>query len=305
MNFADTLVYARRWLSPEPAFQASPDDRENVRRLAAAAREHLSAARASADQRLFGAAGTLYGHAIAVFLEAKGLIGGPSNPGHAGAADFVSSSPFGSTEAGRDAICLLRAQPIEGTRAGRRRRAALMGLDGSACALGSLLYPATEAEVQRLRARRRIAVGSILAIAALTTGLWVVAPRNLARGKPVTASSIRFGTPQALVNGAIEWGTFGLHTGGGRAWATIDLEDFFSLSSAEIFGRGDGHVEAGLPLAVDLSDDGVTFRPAGSCTDIFTQATPCVVNLDHQRARFVRVAASEIVLSEVEVFGSR
>jgi hypothetical protein len=56
---------------------------------------------------------------------------------------------------------------------------------------------------------------------------------------------------------------------------------------------------------VDLSDDGVTFRPAGSCTDIFTQATPCVVNLDHQRARFVRVAASEIVLSEVEVFGSR
>jgi hypothetical protein len=55
---------------------------------------------------------------------------------------------------------------------------------------------------------------------------------------------------------------------------------------------------------VDLSDDGVTFRVAGACRDIFTQATPCVVSLVHQRARFVRVAAAEVVLSEVEVYAA-
>ena len=112
------------------------------------------------------------------------------------------------------------------------------------------------------------------------------------------------GSPQALTNGAIEWGTFGFHSGGsGREWAMIDLEKFFALDNAEVYSRGEGRFEFNLPLMVETSADGVSFQPGGACAEVFTQATPCVVELQRVRARFVRVSAAEIVLSEVEVYG--
>jgi hypothetical protein len=305
MNVPEALVLVWRWFSPAPAFAASAEVRDRVGSIAAIGREHLRAARTAVDQRLFAPAARLYGHAIGGFLQAKRLLGDAEAPGdEADVAAFVSASPFGSTEPGRDALLLLQDRPIDGARPGRRRRRALTGLDRAAAGLGAQLYPAKEADVRGLQRRRRLAAALLLLVAVAGLGRWLTAPRNIARGKRVTASSVRFGAPQGLVNGAIEWGTFGLHTGSGREWATIDLGDFYSLASAEIYGRGDGHLESGLPLSVDLSDDGVTFRVAGACRDIFTQATPCVVSLVHQRARFVRVAAAEVVLSEVEVYAA-
>jgi hypothetical protein len=306
MNFSRVLAISRRWLLPQAAFEASPQTRAGVASLAETGRNHLAAARMAVDQRMFLPAAALYGHGIGSFLQAKRLLADPENGG-AGAvapAEFVAASPFGSTDAGRDALLLLREQPIDGPRRSRRCRKALAGLHQIAATLAVPLYPATDGDVRRLQMRRGLAVGLFLLVAVVGIGHWLTAPRNVARGKRVTASSVRFGSPQGLVNGAIEWGTFGLHTGSGRAWATIDLGDFYSLAYAEIYGRGDGRFEFNLPLTVDLSDDGTTFRAAGACAEIFTQATPCVVNLAHQRARFVRVSADEVVLSEVEVYAA-
>jgi hypothetical protein len=316
MTIPDLIVLLRRWMSPEPAFAASPQDRERIAKVTGVGRHHLMAARATVDQRLFAPAATLYGHAIASFLQArrvltdaqaaaKGKVGSPPESvaaAPATPADFIAASPFGPTEAGRDALRLLQELPADGAPSNARSRRALAGLDRLAAGLGTEFYPASESDVRGLRMRRRIVAVLALFVAIALLGRWLTAPRNVARGKRVTASSVRFGAPQALVNGAIEWGTFGLHTGSGRAWATIDLGDFYTLAFADIYGRGDGHLEHNLPLSVDLSDDGIAFRPAGACTDIFTQASPCVVSLAHQRARFVRVSASEVVLSEVEVY---
>jgi len=309
MNFSRVLAISGRWLSPKAAFEAPPQTRAGVASLGETGRNHLAAARIAVDQRMFLPAAALYGHSIGSFLQAKRLLadaenGGTTATSPASPAEFVAASPFGSTDAGRDALLLLREQPIDGPRRSRRCRKALAGLHQIAATLAAPLYPATDADVRRLQMRRGLAVGLVLLVAVVGIGHWLTAPRNVARGKRVTASSVRFGSPQGLVNGAIEWGTFGLHTGSGRAWATIDLGDFYSLAYAEIYGRGDGRFEFNLPLAVDLSDDGTTFRAAGACGEIFTQATPCVVNLAHQRARFVRVSANEVVLSEVEVYAA-
>jgi len=304
MNFSEVPRRLARWLSPEPALAAPPDSLERIARLARDGRTHLTAARAAGDQRLPVAAAALYGNAIRCFLEARHLAA-PEQPSPPAPADYIASSDFGKTDRGRDALHLLREEPIDdGWRGRGRAMKALAGFDRMVAPLAAGLYPVSHAEVRRLRMKRQIAAGLFALLAPAAVVRCATAPRNVALGKHVTASSVRFGAPQALVNGAIEWGTFGLHTGSGREWATIDLGKFYPLAFAEIYGRGDGHVESGLPLNVELSDDGVAFRLAGACADIFTQATPCVVNLARQRARFVRVTAWEIVLSEVEVYAA-
>ncbi|MGO9836537.1 MAG: discoidin domain-containing protein [Polyangiaceae bacterium] len=306
MSPSDVIARAARWLSPEPAFQAPQHDREKVSDLVRAGRDYVRAARAT-DPRRTAATAALYRDALDCLLSAQTVstatTGPEEAPGPVDAATFVSTSPLAPGDPGKDAVQLLKEPRAIPAITLRRATRALATLDRVAAGLVSKLYPATEIEARHLRMRRRVGTGLLLALSVALGVRSLTAPRNVARGKKVTASSVRFGSPQALVNGAIEWGTFGLHTGAGSEWAVIDLGTFYSLVSADIYARGDGRLEFNLPLRVDLSDDGVTFRPAGACKELFTQATPCVVNLGHQRARYVRVAASEVVLSEVEVYG--
>jgi hypothetical protein len=152
--------------------------------------------------------------------------------------------------------------------------------------------------------RLLLLVGGLAAVGSLAVRA-ALAPRNLALSRPVTSSSVRFGNPDALTNGAVEWGTFGLHTAAGGAWATVDLGDSYRLAEARIYGRGDRFFRSGLPLEVQLSGDGSRFRSVASCTTPITQATPCTAPLRHEHARYVRVAANEVVLSEVEVLEDR
>jgi hypothetical protein len=299
MDFAQAPTAFLRWWSPKPRTSATPEAQQKAAALVHTGRGHRAAARILGDQRMWIPAAALYERALGCFLEVNGTSASLSP------REWITGSAFGGTDQGRDAVRLLEGHGLSGRRVERRSRRALEGLDRIVSTLGNSLYPASERDALWLRVRRRFALGIAASVALVATGFWLAAPRNLARGKHVTASSVRLGSPQALVNGAIEWGTFGLHTGSGREWAIIDLGDFYTLSSVEVFGRGDGRFEFDLPLHVDLSADGVAFRPAGACTDIFTQATPCVVNLPHSRARYVRVSGPEIVLSEVEVFGTR
>jgi hypothetical protein len=203
-----------------------------------------------------------------------------------------------------DAVLLLREPQTTRTISWWRRQRALACLAKVGSLAAREVYPLGNAEVRSLAIRRRASVVALCLGAVLTVVVWSKSPRNVARGKPVTASSVRMGSAQALTNGAIEWGTFGLHTGSsGNEWAIIDLQKFYALEQAEIYARGEGRFEFNLPLLVELSADGSSFKQAGACTELFTQATPCVVDLHRVRARYVRVSAPEVVLSEVEVYG--
>lgn len=319
MKLLGVVARAIGWWSPRSASASASGPREKAAALAAAGREHLVAARVARDLRLPASGALLYGRAISAFSDARALLSAPAEqappaaqadggggPGMAvgDPAAELASSPLASTAQGADALTILREPGKAESLDARRVRKALSVLEGMARGLQSGLFPLSDGEVRAARLRRRVGAALLLCCAAVLLIRWTVSPKNVARGKPVTVSSIRLGTPQGIVNGAIEWGTFGLHSGSsGREWATIDLQKFFSLSSAEIYSRGDGRFEFNLPLMVELSDDGARFRPGGSCPDLFTQATPCVVNLHRERARFVRVSAPEVVLAEVEVYG--
>lgn len=127
--------------------------------------------------------------------------------------------------------------------------------------------------------------------------------RNAALHKPVAVSSVRLGDPRALVNGFVEYGGYALHTKTEPfAWVRVDLESPRPLSEIRLYARGDGYYD--LPSAridVGLSEDGLTYRRAGRCADIFTQLDPCVIDATGEPARYVLVSnASALVLSEIE-----
>jgi hypothetical protein len=111
-----------------------------------------------------------------------------------------------------------------------------------------------------------------------------------------------------VVNGVVEWGAYALHTRhDAGAWVTVDLEGAFRIDEVRYYGRGDGFFgEDATPVAVELSMDGRTFRQAGVCDPIVTQASPCQVRPASARARYVRLKhPGYLVVSELEVYGAR
>ena len=152
----------------------------------------------------------------------------------------------------------------------------------------------------------RIGWNACRGIAAIALAAWR-APKNLALHRPITASGVLYGSPTGLVNGSIEWGTFAFYSNdSGPAWVLIDLEASRSIHEVRIWNRGDGQLEDAEGTRVELSDDGTTFRPAATCEDLFTQATPCRLGLGGARARYVKLVHPwYLALSEVEVLGWR
>jgi hypothetical protein len=307
-RFGTLLSTAKSWWLPVASFDAPAAVRDAAAKIAASGREHVLAARRAEDERMPGAAASLYGKAISLFASAKSmLVEGkvPEGPPSADPVEVVRSSTEAwiAAEQRADAISVLADPKAVGTLGWWRRRRALACLRRSSMQLGRELRACSDRDVVVLRTTRQLGTIALACVVFGSIVAWVKLPKNVARGKPVTASSVRMGAPQALTNGAIEWGTFGLHTGGsGREWAAIDLQKFYTLDTAEIYSRGEGRFEFNIPLMVELSDDGTNYRSVGACTELFTQSTPCVVSLKHQRARYVRVSAPEVVLSEVEVY---
>jgi hypothetical protein len=160
-----------------------------------------------------------------------------------------------------------------------------------------------------LPSRRALQLAPALALAAAgltATIAFSFGPTNLALHRPVTTSSIRLGNPQGAVNGIIEWGSYAVHTRSeSPAWLEIDLGAVHRIHEVRIYNRGDGfYDERSARIAVQLSPEGRTFRTLGGCTAIFTQASPCRVQIDGEPARYLRLEhRTHLVLSEVEVFG--
>jgi hypothetical protein len=153
-----------------------------------------------------------------------------------------------------------------------------------------------------------LSVGKVaLSVAAAAAIVFAPTRRNLALHKPVEASSVRLGHPSSLVNGAVEWGSYALHTQTERpAHVTIDLEGIHRLGEVRVYGRGDGfHVDTTPRVMVKTSLDGRSFRHGATCNEFPMQASPCRVDLRGVTARYVRLEDSFLVLSEIEVFEAR
>ena len=160
----------------------------------------------------------------------------------------------------------------------------------------------------------RIGVAGLLVLAVF---VWLVSrvstPSNLALHKPVKVSSTH---PQSaapadgsgLVNGVHET-TYGMQTNREDSpWVMIDLESSYLVTQVDVYNRADGWFDEGLPLVLELSEDGRTFTEVARRNDTFSATAPWTYLGSGVKARYVRVRAPHtgyIALSEIEVRGKR
>jgi len=151
--------------------------------------------------------------------------------------------------------------------------------------------------------RISIAVLTVLALP-LAWEIWVLSPTNISFHKKVTASSQMPNThPERVVDDELYGGRVFESAQEGAPWLSIDLGDRYFISDAEVFGFGDS-----LPLAFEVSDDGISYRYVASKADPYIGWLPWVVKPLQVDARFVRLRMlnpGSLALSEVIVYGRR
>ncbi|HEV3189013.1 MAG TPA: discoidin domain-containing protein [Polyangiaceae bacterium] len=174
--------------------------------------------------------------------------------------------------------------------------------------LARLVDPRSPREFRSVRAFR-VAVGAICVLGLLAfLGNRAFAPKNLAKGKPATSSDgTMFSTaPAGAVDGEKN-GTYGFHSAiEDSPWLSIDLGKNYEIRRIKVFGRGDGYNDQSIPLALEASDDGSSYRQVAVRNDPFSEADPWEIEPPPPfAARFVRLRTlrrSYLVLGEVEVY---
>ncbi len=161
-----------------------------------------------------------------------------------------------------------------------------------------------------MKAARIARVGlasTALAALALFGAVRALSPTNLALRKPVASSSRAYDTtPEAAVDGR-KFGRLGFHSSmEDSPWISIDLGRRYQIERIAVFGRDDCCFDQSIPLALQVSDDGATYRDIDERKDWFTAYEPWIVKPREAVARFVRLqtrAHAVLVLSEVEING--
>lgn len=140
-----------------------------------------------------------------------------------------------------------------------------------------------------------------------TAAYFAMLPTNIAKGKPVVASSIAYDTqPPGVVDGK-DYGRFGFHSAVEPSpWIRVDLGRRYLLTDIKIFGRHDCCYDQSVPMVLEISDDGEQFRGVAERSNPFDQVDPWQIALQRVPARYVRVRTlreAVLVLSEIEVYG--
>lgn len=214
--------------------------------------------------------------------------------------------PFGLTAARQ---LLARSAPLAYDRlsaeeAGRR----LYEFAATTRWLSTLTEARSPAELKLARTVR-LTTAALCGVAMLTWLVsWIVSPKNVALGKPVTSSSASEGTaPVGAVDG-VKNGRFGFHSAEENSpWLAIDLGAPYRIASVKVFGRGDAYFEQSIPLAFEVSDDGRSFRKIAERSRAFSESDPWVIEPNALVTRLVRLRTerrSYLVVSEVEVYGT-
>jgi hypothetical protein len=171
----------------------------------------------------------------------------------------------------------------------------------------------TSREIRRARLVGTLAgaAASVLLLALLVA--LILRPTNLARNRPVQASSR---APQSLapadgsglVNGVKEH-TYGIHTNNENSpWVMVDLQSSYAITQIAVYNRGEGWFDESLPLVLELSENGRDFVEVSRRAENFSQEQPWIYASPGVRARYIRVRAPHVgylALSEIEVNGHR
>jgi hypothetical protein len=315
-TLADALLLRDR---ERIAVTYSPAQRTTVRGLVAAAAERTRAA-ALVLERHPTSALTLYREAARLLVTALLAAGAGAASADPGRGDDLSA-----------ALDALRARGLRppvatdafwahlredaGVAADHRARPESLALaEGGREAvawLARLVEPRDVAELRFLR-RTRLWVGGVATALVLASLGWLVAPRrNLALHKPVTVSGLApegASTPDGLTDGVIA-GSYGVRTKASDApWVQVDLKAPYLIDLVRIYNRGDEALEEGLPMTLQLSDNGRDFTDLETRNSTFGQTTPWTIKLEHRRGRYLRVRGLRghfLALSELEAFGHR
>jgi hypothetical protein len=161
------------------------------------------------------------------------------------------------------------------------------------------------ARIIRLSAAGAAALGLLIVFF-----IWLFAPKDLAKGRPAFASGgAMFSTlPAGAVDGS-KSGQYGYHSVlEDSPWLSIDLGKRYALTSVKVYGRGDGYYDQSIPLALEVSDDGTTYRQIAERAEPFSASDPWVIKPAGVVTQYVRLHTlrkSYLVLGEVEVYGHR
>lgn len=290
---------------------------DSVRAYEDAARRRLSTARGLRDPSELRVALSLYRSAallqIAAFLlsrdrslEVERLTPEDMLEGLRRALDGDASTASSEIEALRRVLTVSDPFAIERLPS-ETARSAVDGLESATRWLATFIETRSPARLRLIR-RMRLA-GAALAALGLTVWVarWAFSPPNLALHRPARSSSVNFDTQAAgAVDGELN-GRFGFHSQEEDSpWLSIDLERPCLLKAVEIYGRGDCCYDQSIPLALEVSDDGKSYRPIAERTTPFDEYDPWVVKPVGERARFVRLRAKHhglLVLGEVVVHG--
>jgi hypothetical protein len=182
-------------------------------------------------------------------------------------------------------------------------------LDAVAQALSEVIAPRSQRQRAAARTLRRWAAATLLTAALAGIAFWALSPRNIALHKPATGSSRAFDTTAAGAVDGHRYGQLGFHSEADESpWLSIDLGQTYAIQRIKAYGRADCCYDQSVPLAAELSDDGVSFHQIAERKDAFSQFEPWVIEPTSATARFVRLRTlrrSYLVLSEVEVYGKR
>jgi hypothetical protein len=175
--------------------------------------------------------------------------------------------------------------------------------------LATLVEPRGLRELRFVRlARTGAAVAVVLALALAASTLF--GRENLALHKPTLGSGVHPGSgaaPGGLTDGVISGAPYGIHTNQSELpWVQVDLLAMYEIDEVKVYNRGDGFFDEGLPMTLQVSDDGVRFVDVETRTRPFAQSAPWVAKLHGVKGRVVRVRGARgkyVALSELEVFG--
>ena len=174
-----------------------------------------------------------------------------------------------------------------------------------------LTVPLDHADKQRRRTKIRswIRVGTVAAVALFCLEFFgpklsrLSRAQNIALHRPTEVSSMSGeGTHGAeLVDGITD--NLGFHTNSEpNPYVVIDLGASRRFDKIVVFNRADCCQERAIPLSVDVSDDGTTFRNIANRYAIFEEWT---VKGLHEKGRYVRFqlkATQYFHLAEVEIY---
>lgn len=291
----------------------SHDVRARIAVLVRAARARVGLARAVSDDHTPGVAAGLLRDALLLLVRARALDAGQSEPpfdevastwrefARAGGAPADGDAALALLET-RDPLELDARPRAEVERMLRAAEAWCLWLEG-AIEMRSLTY------VKATRIGRALGVPLAIAFILYAIAKAIFAPPNLARGMPVSASALFPGTrAEGLVDGA-HASSFGIHTAEGESpWVRVDLGGPAHVREVRVYNRADGWFEDCLPLVLEVSDDGQSYRELERRTSVFSHTDPWTVRPSGVTTRFVRLRKAGrgyVALGELEVYGRR